>query len=198
LLAPEDVLDFWFVKAGPKRWFAVDPAFDAMMRRRFGPICHAFRHTSDISTHPWLVEPDSALALILLLDQAPRNIWRGSNAAFALDPLALQAANSVIDAGFDWMLPLQKRAFAYLPFTHSEDLEDQAVGVWLHEERLAELSDSVRHARAHYDVIARFGRFPHRNDSLGRVSTPAERTYLDTGGYAPSAKRPAKSAQGQV
>ena len=193
-LDPEDILEFWFEQAGPKRWFSVDPVFDAAMRRRFGPACHALRRLDGVARHPWLVEPDSALALVILLDQAPRNVWRGSNAAFSLDRLGLEAAEAIVAAGFDWALPEARRAFAYMPFMHSEDLEHQALCVALCEDRLPNDDATLRHARAHMDLIVRFGRFPHRNAALGRRSTPAEIAFLEGGGYAPGAKRPAKSA----
>ena len=189
---PEDVLDFWFEQTGPKRWFAVDPGFDARVRRRFGPACHALRDGGSVSEHPWLVEPDSALALVILLDQFPRNIWRGSNAAFDLDSKARQAAEAAVAAGFDWALTPDRRSFIYMPFMHSEDIKDQALCVALCEERLGADSGTARHARAHRDLIARFGRFAHRNAALGRASTPEEIAFLDGGGYAPGAKRPAK------
>jgi len=195
VLAPEDVLHFWFHFAGPKRWFAVDPAFDALVRRRFGPVCHAFRQVRSVADHPWLVEPESALALVIVLDQAPRNVWRGSNVAFSLDPLAREAADHMVMAGFDWALPDEQRAFVYMPFMHSEDLEDQALCVHLSQERLEE-TGTARHARAHMDLIARFGRFPHRNLALGRSNTPTEQAFLEDGGYAPGTKRPAKLSQG--
>ncbi|MGJ3233079.1 MAG: DUF924 family protein [Oceanicaulis sp.] len=192
-LDPESVLGFWFEEAGPKRWFSVDPAFDADMRRRFAPACHALRQARTIADHPWLVEPESALALVILLDQAPRNVWRGSNAAFSLDRLGLEAAEAMVSAGFDWALAEDRRAFVYMPFMHSEDVEDQALCVALCEERLTG-EDTARHARAHMDLIVRFARFPHRNAVLGRESTPEEAAFLSGGGYAPGAKRPAKSA----
>ncbi|MFW6299963.1 MAG: DUF924 family protein [Oceanicaulis sp.] len=193
-LDPEGVLAFWFDEAGAKRWFAVDPAFDAAVRRRFGPACHHLRAARSLAGHPWLVEPDSALALVILTDQAPRNIWRGSNAAFSLDAAGREAAQTMLAAGFDWALSEDRRAFVYMPLMHSEDIEDQALCVALCEERLAPGGQTARHARAHMDLIARFGRFPHRNAALGRRSTPAETAFLNGGGYAPGAKRPAKSA----
>ena len=188
---PEDVLDFWFRQAGPKRWFAADPAFDAQVRRLFAPICHRFRAQKSLGEHPWLVEADSALALVILLDQFPRNIWRGSNAAFDLDPAAREAANAMLAAGFDWALGPDPRSFVYMPLMHSEDIEDQALCVALCEDRLGRDSATARHARAHRDLIARFGRFPHRNAALARASTPEETAFLADGGYAPGAKRPA-------
>lgn len=190
-LEPEDVLDFWFETAGPKRWFNASAAFDAEVRRRFGPACHALREAGSVSDHPWLVEPESALALVILLDQMPRNIWRGSNAAFSLDPQARQAADAMLAAGFDWALDEDRRSFVYMPFMHSEDIEDQALCIALCEDRLSE-GGTARHARAHRDLIARFARFPHRNAALGRASTPQEIAFLEGGGYAPGAKRPAK------
>jgi uncharacterized protein (DUF924 family) len=191
-LQPEDVLDFWFRQAGPKRWFAASAAFDADVRRRFGQACHALRDGGGVEDHPWLVEPDSALALVILLDQMPRNIWRGSNAAFDLDAKARTAAEAMLAAGFDWALETAQRSFVYMPFMHSEDIEDQALCVALFEDRLPEDDGSARHARAHRDLIARFGRFPHRNAALGRMSTKAETEFLSGGGYAPGAKRSAK------
>ncbi|XBQ17647.1 MAG: DUF924 family protein [Oceanicaulis sp.] len=191
-LDPESVLHFWFVEAGPKRWFSVDPAFDAAVRRRFGPACHALRTAGAIADHPWLVEPESALALIILTDQAPRNVWRGSNAAFSLDPLGLEAARAALAAGWDWALAPDRRAFVYMPLMHSEDIEDQALCVALCEARLGEGGQTARHARAHFELIRRFGRFPHRNAALNRTPTPAETEFLEAGGYAPGAKRPAK------
>lgn len=193
-LEPESVLEFWFERAGPKHWFSVDPAFDAEMRRRFAPACHALRRLESVADHPWLVEPDSALALVILTDQAPRNVWRGSNAAFSLDPLGREAADAMLAAGFDWLLPVNRRSFVYMPLMHSEELEDQALCVALCEERLPGDESTARHARAHMDLIVRFGRFPHRNAALGRPSTAAETEFLQGGGYAPGAKRPAKSA----
>jgi uncharacterized protein (DUF924 family) len=188
-LDPEGVLDFWFEHAGPKRWFGADRAFDALMRRRFGQACHALRRAASVADHPWLVEPDSALALVILTDQAPRNVWRGSNAAFSLDPLARDAAQAMLAAGFDWALTADRRAFVYMPLMHSEDIEDQALCVALCEERLGADSQTTRHARAHRDVIARFGRFPHRNAALGRTGAPAEIAFLQDGGYAPGGRK---------
>ena len=191
-LEPEDVLDFWFDRAGPTRWFTVDPVFDALVRRRFGPDCHALREAGSVGDHPWLVEPGGALALVIVLDQFPRNVWRGSNAAFDLDPKARAAAEAMLAAGFDWALPPERRSFVYMPFMHSEDIEDQALCVALCEDRLGRDDGTTRHARAHWNLIVRFGRFPHRNAALGRPSTPDEIAFLEGGGYAPGAKRPAK------
>ena len=127
------ILAFWFDEAGPKRWFGGGPAFDAEVRRRFGGLAHGFRTLRSVRGHDWLEQADSALALVLVLDQFPRNIWRGSNAAFALDRLGLEAARAMLDAGHDLRIADDRRAFAYMPFMHSESLADQALCVRLCE-----------------------------------------------------------------
>lgn len=179
------ILAFWFDEAGPKCWFGGGPAFDAEVRRRFGGLAHGFRTLRSVRGHDWLEQPDRALALVLVLDQFPRNIWRGSNAAFALDRLGLEAARAMLDAGHDLRIADDRRAFAYMPFMHSESLANQALCVRLCEERLPKGNDTARHARAHRDIIARFGRFPYRNAVLGRANTPEEAAWLDTDGYRP-------------
>lgn len=192
--APDEILEFWFERAGPKAWFAVDPAFDARVRRLFAPLVFALERERDVADHPWMGGPEGALALILALDQFPRNIWRGTPKAFALDAKGLSAARIAVEAGYDWVFEPDRRAFVYMPFMHSERMEDQDACVALCEARLGEDSGTARHARAHRELIARFGRFPHRNAILGRVSTPEEAAFLEDGGYAPGAKRPAKSS----
>jgi uncharacterized protein (DUF924 family) len=195
--APEEILAFWFEEAGPKRWYKVDPGFDALIRRRFGPWLHGFRDVDHVAGDAWLSAPRSGLALVIALDQFSRNIWRGSNAAFDLDPLAREAAGVMIDRGFDFAVSEVERPFLYMPFMHSEDLEDQHRCVELAAERLGPEDTTLRHAELHREVIERFGRFPYRNAALSRSTTPEEQAYLDGGGYAPGSKRPAKSTQGQ-
>ncbi len=195
--APEDILAFWFEEAGAMRWYKVDPEFDALIRRKFGPWLHGFRDVDRVAGDAWLAAPRSGLALVVALDQFPRNIWRGSNAAFDLDPLAREAAGVMIDRGFDLELTDAERAFVYMPFMHSEDIEDQHRCVELAAERLPAADTTLRHAELHREVIERFGRFPYRNAALGRETTPEEQAYLDEGGYAPGSKRPAKSTEGQ-
>lgn len=193
---PRDILDFWFHEAGPEKWYAVSTAFDATVRRRFAKAIEReaarYRH----GPHPWLETADGALALILLFDQFPRNVWRGSGKAFDFDPLALAIAERMIGRGFDWAVPEARRAFVYMPFMHSEDLADQDRCIELAGERL-EGGSTLHHAQKHREVIERFGRFPYRNDALGRASTPAEIAYLDGGGYAPGRNDSAKSSGGQ-
>jgi len=186
-VTPQGVLDFWFAETSPGQWFASDPVFDTKVRRRFGAFVRALRAEQSVAGHPWLETPDSALALILVLDQFPRNIWRGSGDAFSLDALGLEAARAMLSRGFDLKLDETRRPFAYMPFMHAESLEDQELCVLLCETRLPEDAGTARHAREHRDVIARFGRFPYRNEVLGRASTPEETAWLESGGYRPGA-----------
>lgn len=172
---PDDVVAFWR-DAGYKRWFARDDAFDAGFRQRFEDTHFAAARRE---LEHWLDTADGALALLILLDQFPRNVFRGSGHAYATDPLARHYAERAIGAGHDAAVDPALRIFFYLPFEHSEDPADQARSVALHA-ALGE--DYVKYAVAHRDVIARFGRFPHRNHALGRVSTPEEQSWLDAGG----------------
>ena len=191
--APEAVLRFWFETARG-RWFAADPALDAVIRRRFAPWLHAMDADPPDGDDRWLDAPGDGLALLIGLDQFPRNVWRGSNKAFALDGAALDCTLAYLDRGFDLALDAEMRPFAYMALMHAEDPDAQEACVALCEARLGPDSGTARHARAHRDVIARFERFPHRNAALGRESTPEEIAFLEGGGYAPGAKRPARSA----
>jgi uncharacterized protein (DUF924 family) len=176
------VLEFWFGAAEDygrrhKRWFDKDPGFDAEIRRRFGSL---YEDLARGGGRDWLIEPHSCLARIVVLDQFPRQIHRGSARAFATDALALDTARYAVGEGYDKpMLPVE-RLFVYLPFEHSESLEDQQLACELTRplEAFPETSDVYRYALAHHDIIARFGRFPHRNTALGRVSTAEELEFL--------------------
>jgi uncharacterized protein (DUF924 family) len=178
LAAPAQVLDFWF-GAGPQKWFSRDDAFDAAIRQRFLPTYEA---AAAGRLNDWQATPEGALALLIVLDQFPRNMFRRSPRAYAADALALAVAKRAVAQNFDRQLDLPKRNFFYLPFQHSENL-----GV---QERSVELSrqnsdaEGVKWAELHADIIRRFGRFPHRNAVLGRVSTPEEQAFLDAGGFA--------------
>ena len=171
-----DVVRFWR-DAGPAAWFARNDAFDDALRTRFldEHFAAARREREDL-----LDDADGALALILLLDQVPRNVFRDSAHAFATDPLAREYAHRAIDARFDAIIEPALRIFFYLPFEHCEDLADQHRVVALCEA----LGDAnyLKYAEAHRDVIRRFGRFPHRNRALARVNTPEEQAWLDAGG----------------
>lgn len=177
LSTPAEVVAFWR-DAGPDRWFAKDDAFD----RRFRTQCLALYESAargDLAS--WAETPEGALALVLLLDQFPRNCFRGTARMFATDPLALQVADAAIAAGQDTAVEPDLRVFFYLPFEHSEDLADQDRSVML-AQPLSE--EYLKYAVLHRDIILRFGRFPHRNAILGRSSTPEEQQFLDEGGFA--------------
>lgn len=170
------VVDFWR-EAGMGCWFAGGTAFDARCRDHLGEahLAAARRELDD-----WAANPEGSLALLLLLDQIPRNIYRDSGHAFASDGLALHFAVRALADGHDAGFEPALRAFFYLPMEHSEDADDQARAVALFE-ALGEKS-YLEFAIAHRDVIARFGRFPHRNAALGRSNTPQEQAWLDAGG----------------
>jgi uncharacterized protein (DUF924 family) len=177
-MKPSDVVSFW-IQAGPKAWFAKSEAFDAEIRERFEALHHAAARGE---LDEWAETPEGALALLLLLDQFPRNLFRGSPHAFATDPLARKVAREAVDRGFDKEVDPALRQFFYLPFEHSERLEDQDRGVLL----CAASGDAelVKWAELHRDIIHRFGRFPHRNERLGRATTDEERAFLKGGGFA--------------
>jgi uncharacterized protein (DUF924 family) len=179
----EPILDFWFGERARPLWFATDPAFDAEIRSRFATtLLEAASHNLD----HWSATADGALALIIVLDQFPRNLHRGSARAFAHDAKARALAERAIAAGFDRAVPLDRRRFIYLPFQHSEDLADQERSVelfsqWADEHPVhdrAGAQEEMTYVHAHHEAIRRFGRFPYRNAALGRTSTPAELAYL--------------------
>jgi uncharacterized protein (DUF924 family) len=175
---PAEVVAFWR-EAGPQRWYDQDPAFDSLIASRFLTLheaaargdCAAFEDTAQ-----------GALALLILFDQFPRNMFRGTARAFATDALARAVADRAIARGFDAASEPMLRMFFYLPFMHSETLADQDRCVAL----AGALGDQnqLRYAIEHRDIIARFGRFPHRNRTLGRHTTAAEQKFLDDGGFA--------------
>lgn len=173
-----DVVGFWR-EAGPEKWFARSDAFDAQCRARFlDAHFQAARREHD----GWMASAEGALALLLLLDQIPRNVFRGSAHAYATDPLARHFAARAIDAGFDTAVDPSLRVFLYLPLEHSEDLADQRRSLALH--RGLPGDDASRWALEHLQIIERFGRFPHRNAALGRETTAGERAFLEAGGFA--------------
>jgi uncharacterized protein (DUF924 family) len=176
-VAPQDVLAFWRA-AGPDKWFDKDAAFDAEIAARFLPTCEA----AAAGALAWEATPEGALALLIVLDQFPRNIFRGSARAFASDPLAREVATRAIARGFDQEFAVPERGFFYLPFEHSETLTDQERCVALN--RASHDADAIKWAEIHRDIIHQFGRFPHRNAALGRATTPDEQAFLDGGGFA--------------
>ncbi|HEV1999881.1 MAG TPA: DUF924 family protein [Xanthobacteraceae bacterium] len=175
--APEEVLSFWR-EAGPKRWFKVDPSFDDAIRERFLATWEAARAGGLAA---WEQTSEGALALLLVIDQFPRNMFRGDARSFATDAEARAVAARAIERTFDQAIAPCELNFFYLPYMHSEALADQERAVALMLARGD--AEGIKHAGAHRDLIRRFGRFPFRNQALGRTSTPAEAEYLAAGGY---------------
>jgi uncharacterized protein (DUF924 family) len=172
-MTPQDVLDFWFAREAD--WFRKSDAFDAQIRERFFDTYEGVA----VGKLHWLEKPGACLARIIVLDQFPRNMFRGTARAFATDALALAAARNAREQGFDIEYSRPEKIFAYLPFEHSESLADQELACGL----MKPLGDEqYRYAVAHRDIIARFGRFPHRNAILGRASTAEEVAFLATPG----------------
>jgi uncharacterized protein (DUF924 family) len=178
IASPADILAFWRT-AGEARWFGKDAAFDDAIRRRFLATWEAAR---DGKLDSWQDSDDGALALVIVLDQFPRNMFRGDARAFATDPTARTVAMRAIDAGRDVRVDSDLRAFFYLPLMHSEVLDDQLACVALY--RRLGYAENLKFAEIHADIIRRFGRFPHRNAVLGRATTADEQAFLDSGGFA--------------
>jgi uncharacterized protein (DUF924 family) len=174
-LTPRDVLDFWFKETPTAKWFASDPVFDAEIRSRFEAT---WRLGTGGELAGWEDEPNGALALIVLFDQFPRNMFRGTADAFASDSMARDIAKRAIAQRRDLEAPASIRGFFYLPLTHSENLADQDACVQLTKERLGEDHSTFPYALRHKAAIERFGRFPARNTALGRPSTSEELAFL--------------------
>jgi uncharacterized protein (DUF924 family) len=173
-----DVLAFWR-KAGPDKWFNKSEAFDQSIRDAF---LTTYEAAAEGRLSPWENTAESALALIIVLDQFPRNMFRNSARAWEADPLARDIADAAISQGFDQEIDKDLRAFFYLPLMHSEDTDDQDYCVELC--RALGNENNLKYAELHADVIRRFGRFPHRNAVLGRTTTPEEQSFLDSGGFS--------------
>jgi uncharacterized protein (DUF924 family) len=171
--SPQDLVAFWR-EAGPKRWFAKDTAFDETCRSRFRT---AWERAGRGELSAWEESPTGALALLILLDQMPRNMFRGDPRTWSTDPQALAVAERALGRGFDTKVDRPLRLFFYLPFEHAEDLKAQERSVALFE--ILGEEEQSKWARHHRDIIARFGRFPHRNAVLGRESTPEELAFLE-------------------
>jgi uncharacterized protein (DUF924 family) len=175
---PEAVLAFWRA-AGPDKWFTKNDAFDAEIASRF---LRVYEDAVAGKLVQWEATPEGALALVIVIDQFPRNMFRHSARTFAADPLARAVADRAITRRFDQLVATDERSFFYLPFMHSETLADQEHSMALY--RAAGDAYSLRYAEEHADIIRRFGRFPHRNAVLGRVTTGDEQAFLDAGGFS--------------
>ena len=177
-IAFDEILKFWFEDIEHSCWFKKDPVFDRDLEHRFGELLT--RAKIDQLDH-WCETPQGYLALIVLLDQFSRNIHRDLPEAFAADPKALQLAVAGIEQGFDKELTLEQRSFFYLPLRHAENLDMQQLGLDKTREINAEGYGSDKYALNHLALIEQFGRFPHRNECLGRTNTPEEENYLKGG-----------------
>ena len=178
-VTPADIVAFWR-DAGPERWYRRDDAFDAEVRRRFLGL---WQRAAAGELSSWETSNDGALALVIVLDQFPRNMFRGDARTYASDAQAREVAHRAVERGVDARIDPVLREFLYLPFMHSEHLADQMRCIELSQK--AGLAESAKWAEHHADIIRRFGRFPHRNRILGRATTTEEQAFLDEGGFSP-------------
>jgi uncharacterized protein (DUF924 family) len=174
-MQPKDVINFWFADEVSKKWFNSTPEFDAEIKQRFESVWQDARQNR---LSDWENTAEGALALVIVLDQFPLNMFRGQPQSFATEAMSRQVSQRAIEQGFDKQLQDKQRAFMYLPFMHSESPEDQTTSVRLFKE--AGLNDNLHWAKHHQDIVARFGRFPHRNAILGRESSVEELQWLDS------------------
>ena len=177
-VTPADILAFWR-EAGRERWYKRDDAFDAEVRARFLDL---WQRAAAGELSSWEATDDGALALVIVLDQFPRNMFRGDARTWSSDPLAREVAHRAIARGADRRIEAALLEFIYMPFMHSELLADQLRCVELF--RRTGNTDNLGYAQDHADIVSRFGRFPHRNRILGRTTTLEEQTFLDSGGFS--------------
>ena len=173
----QDIINFWFNEATPKQWFVKDEEFDALIYDRFSEVYDA---ASNCELFAWRSTPTGRLAEIIVLDQFPRNMFRDTSAAFATDTLALCLAQEAVAQSDDQKLPSQQRAFLYMPYMHSESPAIHQGAVKLFEQ--PGMETNLDYELKHQTIIERFGRYPHRNEALGRESTPEELEFLQTPG----------------
>lgn len=184
---PTEILDFWVNEVGVEGWYNGSEQLDATIQERFG---ETWEKAGAGEFNDWACKPEGALALIIVLDQFPRNMFRGSERAFSTDRKALCIANKSIDQGQDMRVPEPQRQFFYMPMMHSESLSVQERCVRLMATRLPETgAGNLVHARVHREVIRQFGRFPYRNEALHRAPTEQERAYLKKGGYGETMRK---------
>lgn len=183
-----EVLDFWFGREGEpeygqfrEEWFRKDPEFDARITQQFADL---YEEAASGNLDGWRDDAESCLALVIVLDQFPRNMFRGDGRTHAADGKALGASQYAVEHALDRELPAFQRMFLYMPFMHSENAEDQRRSVELFERLAGEKGapDVVSYAAGHKEIVDRFGRFPHRNEILGRETTPEEAEFLTTEG----------------
>jgi uncharacterized protein (DUF924 family) len=174
-VTPQEVIDFWSITVGEQCWYVVKPALDDMIRVRYENL---WREAQGGKLKDWEKTPDGALALLIVLDQFPRNMFRGKADAFASDEQARAAAKRAVDHGFDMQIEMPIRQFFYTPFEHSENLDDQDRSVALFAKGMGVDHYTHPYILEHRAEIERFGRFPSRNGPLGRISTPEEAEFL--------------------
>lgn len=183
MATPTEIIRFWIDETGPEGWYNGSDALDDEIRTRFLPDWEAARSGQ---LTDWQVSAKGTLAFLILTDQFPRNMFRGDARSFATDEAALTCADAAIRAGLDLQIDLPTRQFFYMPFMHSERLSDQDRCIALMQDRMSDPrgAGDILHARVHREIIRMFGRFPYRNDALGRDSSPAETAFIKDGGYA--------------
>ncbi|MAM62402.1 DUF924 family protein [Maritimibacter sp. UBA3975] len=178
---PNDILDYWLDEVGPSGWYEGSEELDREITERFG---EAWREATSGAYSLWLTYPSGALAYVILLDQFPRNMFRGQGKAFSTDKVALAAAKCAIDKHWDMKIDEPARQFFYMPLMHSESLIDQDRCVRLMHTRMPQTGQgNLLHAKVHREVIRRFGRFPYRNEALSRDTTKPEAAFVAEGGY---------------
>ncbi len=178
---PEDVLSFWLDEVGPAGWYTQNDALDAKITERFEPVWERAR---DGGLSLWMTYPSGALAYLILTDQFPRNIFRGTAKAFATDRAALAFSKIAVERNWDQKIDCPARQFFYMPMMHSECISDQERCIRMFTTRMEDEDNSnLLHAQAHRDVIRRFGRFPFRNEALERRTLETEEAFLAAGGY---------------
>jgi len=170
-----DVIKFWFSEKIKPRWFNSTPEFDQLLRDRY---LETYKAAVNGELSEWSATPDGSLALVIIFDQFPLNMFRSMAQGFLTEADSRRVASDAIDKQFDEMLSEEQKAFLYMPFMHSETLDDQDKSIALYEK--AGLSENLKFARHHREIVIRFGRFPHRNEILGRSSTPEEINYLQS------------------
>lgn len=177
----QEILKFWFEDTPKENWYKSSPELDAAIKNRF---LNDYKRAADGKLSDWAETADGGLAVIILLDQFARNMFRGDRQSFAADPIARDFSSRMIESGLDRQIPVKRREFIYMPFLHSEELSDQDRGLELFMTKMDDPNYDVVHAKAHREIIKRFGRFPYRNDAFGRKTTQEEQSFLDGGGYA--------------
>ncbi|MDD3288766.1 MAG: DUF924 domain-containing protein [Alphaproteobacteria bacterium] len=180
-MTPEDILSFWFMEVGSDRWFVDDPALDETLRSRFMEMCDAAKRGDFVK---WEETPEGMISLLLLMDQFPRRIFRGTSRAYENDDLAVELARKAVIKHFDDRIDKNYKLFLYLPFMFSENMGNQRLALFYIRERTKE-EPWIERAELSMAIIARFGRFPERNEALGRETTDEEKSYLEKSAGGP-------------